>query len=159
MGRFIELLNHLHVTIEDMDDQSKWAKLLLEIIRTPDGAQRLSQPYWELLVEVAILSPQSLRDGSAYDPQIMEFLVQAQEWRKLECWMAIVWMIWPPGTGGITEKDLGRFTPRLFRKQPGAGQKLEQWMERWSQENHEDIPELFQQICTRAQEEVQQDAP
>jgi len=157
--RFVELLDYLHVTIEDMDDQSKWAKLLLGIIRTPEGARRLSQPYWELLVEVAILIPQSLRGGSAYDPQIMEPLVQAREWRKLECWMATVWMIWPPGAGGITEEDLGRFTPPLFRQQPGAGQKLEQWMERWSQANREDIPELFQQICTRAQEEIQQDAP
>ena len=155
MERFIGLLNHLHVTVEDMDDQSKWAKLLLGIIRTPEGAQRLSQPYWELLVEVAILIPQSLRDVTAYDPQITESLIQAREWRRLECWMATVWMIWPPGAGGITEEDLGRFTPPLFQQRPDAGQKLEQWMERWSQTNHEDIPELFQQICTRAQQEVQ----
>jgi len=91
--KFIELLNHLHVTVEDTNDQSKWAKLLLQTIRTPDGAQRLSKWYWELLVEVEILFPQSLHDGTAYDPQITESLVQAQEWRKLECWMATVWMI------------------------------------------------------------------
>ena len=97
--RFVELLNYLHVAVEDMDDRSKWAKLLLGTIQAPEGAQRLSQPYWELLVEVAVLIPQSPRDGSTYDPQITESLVQAQEWRKLECWMAVVWMVWPPGAG------------------------------------------------------------
>ena len=155
----VNLKNHLHVAVKDMDDQSKWAKLLLGIIRTPEGAQRLSQPYWELLVEAAILFPQSLRDGTAYDPQITESLVQAREWRKLECWMAAVWMVWPPGAGGITEEDPGRFMPPLFRQQPDAGQKLEQWMERWSEANHEAIPGLFQEICTRAQEEALRDAP
>jgi len=155
--RLIELLNHLHVTVKDMANQSKWAKLLLGTIRTPEGAQRLSQRYWDLLVEVAISFPQSLGDGSAYDPHIMEFLVRAREWRKLECWMATVWMIWPPGTGGITEEELNISIPPLFRQQPGAGQKLEQWMERWSEANHEDIPELFQEIYT--QEAARQDAP
>ena len=32
MERFIELLNHLHVTVEDMDDESEWAALLLDTI-------------------------------------------------------------------------------------------------------------------------------
>ena len=154
--RLIELLNHLHVTVEDMVNQSKWAKLLLGTIRTPEGAQRLSQPYWKLLVEVAISFPRSLGDGTAYDPHITEFLVRAREWRKLECWVAVVWMIWPPGTGGITEGELSLLIPPLFRQQPGAGQKLEQWMERWSQANHEDVPELFQEICT--QQAARQDA-
>ena len=42
--RFVELLNHLHVTVEDMDYQSKWLELLLETLQTPERAQHLS--YW-----------------------------------------------------------------------------------------------------------------
>jgi len=155
--KFIELLDYLHVAVEDMDDQSKWAKLLLGIIRTPEGAQRLSQPYWELLVEVAVSFPRPLDDGSAYDPQITAFLAEAQEWRKLECWMAVVWMVWPPGAGGITE-DLEHSMLLLFRQQPGVVQKLEQWMERWSEANREEIPDSFQRICERTRGAARQDA-
>ena len=158
MEGFIELLEYLHVTVEDMDDRSKWAKLLLGIIRTPEGAQRLSQPYWELLVEVAISFPRPLDDEPAYNPQITTFLTEAQEWRKLECWMATVWMVWPPGAGGITEV-LEHSMLLLFRQQPGVIQKLEQWMERWSEANREEIPDSFQRICERAREAARQDAP
>ena len=156
--RFVELLDYLHVTVEDMDDRSKWAKPLLGTIQAPEGAQRLSQPYWELLVEVAISFPRPLGDGPAYDPQITAFLAEAQEWRKLECWMAVVWMVWPPGAGEITE-DLEHLVLLLFRQQPGVAQKLEQWMERWSEANYEEIPDSFQWIRERAREAARQDAP
>ena len=149
VGRFIELLDYLHVAVEDMDDQSKWTKHLLGTVRTPEGVQRLPQACWELLAEVAISFPRPLGDGPAYDPQIMAFLAEAQEWRKLECWVAVVWMVWPPGAGEITE-DLEHSVLSLFRQQPGAAQKLRQWMERWSQANREEIPDSFQRICEQA---------
>ena len=109
-------------------------------------------------MEVTILFPRPLGDGAAYDPQITAFLAEAQEWRKLECWMAVVWMVWPPGAGGITE-DLEHSMLLLFRQQPGVAQKLEQWMERWSQANREEIPDSFQRICERAREAARHDAP
>jgi hypothetical protein len=148
--RFVELLNHLRVTVEDMDYQTKWGELLLETLQTSEGAQHLSHWYWELLVELVILWP--LQDKFAYSPQIVTFLVGAQEWNKLECWMATIWMIWPPEVGGITEEDLDRSIFLLFQQRPGAFQKLEQWVERWSQEAGEDAPESFQRTCRQAHE-------
>ena len=141
-GKFVELLDHLHVTAEDMDFRTDWLTLLLDTLQTPEGAQRLSHRYWELVVELAVL--QSPRLVSTYNPRISKSLTEAQEWSKLERWIGTVWILWPPEADGITEEDLGHSIPMLFRKRPGAFQKLQQWMERWSQMNDKSIPESFQ---------------
>ena len=73
--------------------------------------------------------------------------------------MGAVWMIWPPGVGRMTEEDLGHPTLLLFRQRPGAIQKLEQWMERWSKQLFGSIPETFRQLCKQAHEAAQQDTP
>ena len=100
-----------------------------------------------------------MRGFLTYSPQITTSLTEAQEWDKLECWMGTVWVAWPPEADGIKEEDLSRTMLLLFRQRPGAAQKLEQWMERWSQQHGEDIPESFQQICKQAYEAAQRDAP
>jgi len=154
--RFAELLNHLHVTAEDMDIKSQWAELFLETFQTPEGAQRLSDRYLELLVDLTTSLPRFL---PTYRPQITAFLTEAQEWSKLEYWIGIVWMTWSPRTGGATEEGLDDSTLLLFRQRPGAVQKLEQWMERYYGAYGGDIPEPFKQICKRAHEAAQRDAP
>ena len=151
--RFVGLLDHLHVTVKDMEDSYEWLRLLLETLRTSEGPRHLSHWYWELLVELAILRSPDV----TYDPQIMTSLIEAQEWSKLECWIATVWIAWPPEADGIMEEDLGRSTLLLFRQRPGAFRKLGQWMEQWSQKNGRKIPEEFQRICQQAQEVVQRD--
>jgi hypothetical protein len=157
--RFIGLLNHLDVSAKDISNPSQWANLLSETFQTSEGAQHLSHRYWELLVELEILLPVRLRDKIAYNPQVMMFLTEAQEWSKLEYWMGIVWMVWPPGSGGITEEDLDHSMLLLCCQRPGAVQKLEQWMEQWGQTTGNYIPESFERICKQAQETAQQDAP
>jgi len=141
-----------------MDSRSNWANLLLNTLQPSEGAQCLSNWYWELLVELAILVSRWLRSDVVYNPQITAFLTEAQEWSKLECWMGIVWMLWLPRAGSLTEEDLGRTMQLLFRQRPGAAQKLEQWMERWSQKRGKDVPGPFQRICKQAYEAAQQDA-
>jgi len=157
--RFIELLNNLHVTVEDMDSKTNWANLLMNTFQSLEGAQHLSHWYWELLVELTMLDSWRLSRDPTYSPQITISLTEAQEWSKLECWMGTVWMLWPPEAGGIAEEDISRTMLLLFRQRPGAAQKLEQWMGRWSQECVGDIPESFQRICKQAHEEVQRDTP
>ena len=160
MERFIELLNHLHVTAEDMDDKFHWAKILLETFQTSEGAQRASHSYWELLMELAISLPWFLRKGIACSPQITTSLAEAKEWSRLECWIGIVWMLSPWKANAMAKGDFGHSMLLLFHQRPGAVQKLEQWMERWSQKypfNH--IPESFQRICKQAHEAAQQDPP
>ena len=42
MERFIELLNHLQVDVEDVSCGSDWILILLAIVRTSEGARGLS---------------------------------------------------------------------------------------------------------------------
>jgi len=156
------LLNHLHVTAGDIDmgREFRWAKLLLETFQTSEGAQHVSYPYWELLAELAISeSPWPESSGVVYSSQITTLLTEAQEWDKLECWIGAVWVAWPPAPGGTTEEDLDHVMVLLFRQRPGALQRLEQWMERWSRRDSGDIPESFKRICKQAHEAAQQDGP
>ena len=150
--RFVQLLNHLHVMVKDMDDKDKWIGLLLDAIQSSKEPQRLSHWYWELLVELAISKPWWPRGEIVYTPQIITCLIEAEEWSKLEYWIGTVWMIWPPGSGGATEEELGHSMALLLRQQPDAIQTLEQWMERWSQQRREDIPQSFQRLCKVAHE-------
>jgi len=151
MEKLVGLLNHLHVAAEDMHDERCWAILLLDTIKSFEGTQLLPHWYWELLVELAISQPRLL-DEVTYNPQTMVSLTETQEWSKLECWIGTVWISWPPEADGITEGDLSRSIPLLFRQRPDAFRKLERWMERWSQENDKNVPESFQRICKQAQE-------
>ena len=153
---FTDLLNHLSVTVEDMDNKFHWVIILLDFLQSPKGVQHLSRWYWKLLVELVISIPctwplrYELR--VAYSPQITTSLTETQEWGKLECWMGIVWMLWPPGPGRMTEEDFDRTMPLLFHQRPGAAQNLKQWMDRWSQICNMYVPESFQRICKQAHE-------
>ena len=155
VATLVELLDYLHIERWDVLPSNRWSSLLLDTLRTPEVIQLLSHCYWELLVACAIVQPPDV----TYNPQIMTSLVEAQEWSKLECWIATVWIAWPPEADGITEEDLGRSTLLLFRQRSGAFRKLEQWMEDWSQIWDKDIPEAFQRICKQALEATQRDTP
>ena len=154
--RFIQLLDLLCVTVDDMDNKDEWALLLLDVIRSSRGARYLSHWYWELTAELAVSESRWLRLGPTNGQKIMESLRDAQEWSNLECWMATVWMLSPPEAGAMTEEDLDHSMVLLFRKQPDAAQELKRWMERWSQESKKDIPESFWRVCERAYEVAQQ---
>jgi len=151
--RFVELLNHLHVTIEDVVNAHSWARLLSDTIQSSEGIQHLSHSYWGLLVE-----PEVLDSWVTLDPtrslQTIKYLTETKEWSKLECWMGFVWVM---GSGGMTEEDLERSTVLLSRQRPGALQKLKQRMEQWSQYTYSSIPESFQRICEQAHEAAQQE--
>ena len=72
--------------------------------------------------------------------------------------MVIVWVVWPSGADETTE-DFEHSMVLLFHERPGAFQKLERWMEQWSQRNNEDVSESFQRISKQAQGAAQRDAP
>ena len=147
----IELLDHLHVTAEEMDWNSRWTSLLLNVIRSSEGTRRLSHWYWELLVELAVSEVWWLKSEDTDTLKIAKSLIGAREWGKLECWIGIMWMF--PKLVAIRGKNLEHSTLLLFRHRPGAAQKLEQWMEQWSkQKAWRRVPESLQRILTRAQE-------
>jgi len=202
VGEFVELLNHLHVTAEEMDNKLCWVGFLWDAIKSIEGAQHLSDWYWEFLVftvselmveyialestapestdpestdpeptaseypavprfigrlerQAFMLAPWKLELDLAHSLQIITSLAEAKEWNKLECWIGIVWML---GAGGVIDEDLERSMVLLFCQRPGALQKLEQWMERWSQRNGGDMPESFKRICKQANEAAQRGA-
>ena len=148
-GSLVGLLNHLRIGIEDMDWPYDWTSILGETIQSTEGARQLDILIWELLTEVATSNSRTLAERIAYDSHVIEILLDAQEWEKLECWLGVVWMTWLPETYNMTE-DLQDATKLLFRQKPDAVRKLTQWMERWSQDRNEAIPETFQQICEQA---------
>ena len=152
--KLTELLDHLHVTVEDVDRKKDWMSLLLDVIRSSEGIQHLSCWYWELLVELAVSEPWWLGSNVTDGRKITESLVEAQEWGRLECWIRVVWMLPElPDVARMTEEDLESSMLLLFRQRPDAAQNLERWIEQWSQQR-KDILELFQPIFTRAQEAV-----
>ena len=153
--KLADLLDHLHVTVEEMDEKGRWASLLLGVIQSPEGTRHLSHWYWESLVEFAVSGPWWLEFGGIDASKIAKSLIDAQEWDKLECWIGIRWMF--SESAGVTEEDLELEDPTLllFRKRPGAARRLEQWMEQRSEWWEKDVPESFQRILTQAREAVQ----
>ena len=151
VGKFLRFLDELRVGVGDMKSSSRftrpnryrvsrWARILLATIHSPEGIH-LSQPYWEFLTELTIFGrwlPESR-------PQIMTSLEDAREWEKLECWVDIVWMLWPSEPSGTEE--LERVTLSLFRQRPSAIPRLEQWLGR---RRHFHVPETFVRICEHA---------
>ena len=152
--KLVELLDHLHVTVEEMQDDYKWTLLLFNVIRSPGEAQLLSDCYWEFLVEFSVLWSWRFEFGGIDALEITNCLIDAQEWGKLECWIGIIWM--SSESAVVTEKDLEHPTLLLLRQRPGAAQKLEQWMERWSKQEPWNNPGPFQRILTRAHEALQE---
>ena len=154
---FVGLLNDLQICVEDIvGKEDKWTRLLLDTIQSSEGIQHISHPYWKLLVELMVSNSWWL-ERSIYNPQTMVSLKEAEEWDKLECWMGVVWMFWPPEKGETTEVDLEQMALSLFHHQPGAVQKLEQWMGQWTH-GWKKIPKSFQQICKQAHDEAAQQA-
>jgi len=154
---FIGLLNDLQVNIKEVIGSGyHWAKLLLVTIQTSEGIQHLSHSYWDLLVEFTIFYLQYLEDIT-YSPHVMASLKEVGEWDKLECWIGIVWMLYPPEGGKTEEEELRHTTLSLFHKKPDAIHKLMQWMERCAH-GQRPIPGSFQQIYEQMHKEEAQQA-
>jgi len=148
---FVALLNNLCVCAKDMRSEERWIGLILGVIQSSEVTQHLSHHYWCLLVELVILWSQWLEPHPTYDPQVMTSLKDAQEWDKLECWMGVVWIVWPPDGDEAMEKDLECWMVLLFHQQPDAIQRLQQWMEQWGKKSKLSVPESFRRICEEAQ--------
>ena len=133
--------------------------LLLDVVQSSEGTQCLSKWYWELLVKLAISDPGRPKLGDTDALNIAKTLIDAEEWGKLECWIGFLWTF--PESAGITEEELENLTLLLSLRQPGAPQRLEQWMEEWNQQLlSRRAPQSFQRILARVHEEAQrQDAP
>ena len=151
-GKFVELLNHFYTNGDELDPEITSDLLLLGAFQSPEGVRHLVLQCWKSLVEVGILFPWRLSGG--YNSYVTTSLLDEQEWDKLECWIGVVWMTWPPETDDVNE-DLRCAMVSLFRKRPGTIRKLTEWLERWSKECNKPAPVSFHQTCEQAREEAQ----
>ena len=160
LEEFFELLNHLGATVEETDDKEGWATLLLDTVKSSEGIRRLTYPYWEFLIELLIGSEPRVLDGAVWCPRVITSLEGDQEWDKLECWMGVIWVAWPPETGTTAEEDARRVMLSLLCQRPGAVSKLEKWVGRWSERCGRAVPETFQRMCEQTRTgATRQDVP
>ena len=152
-GQTVELLNHLRIGVGDIPWPSSLTSMLMEAIKSAKAPQSLAIQVWESLARSAIFRSRTLMSVTTYDPHVTDFLLDAQEWEKLECWLGIVWMTWLSETDDVTE-EVKHATNLLFRQKPAAVQKHTQWMEEWSGLEKKPIPGTFQQICEQARQEA-----
>ena len=170
---FVVLLEDLHVGVGDVveDCVIPWIRFLLDTIQSPEASQHLPYHYWELLVELSIPKSGWLQIPDQYilSAQVMVSLEDAKEWDKLECWIGVVWINWPPKDidttegskttedGGVTARGLEDVMLSLFHHQPGAIQRLQRLMGKCEKEGDGFVvPELFKQICEQVHLKVDQ---
>ena len=122
----------------------------METIQSTEGARGLATKVWESLAEFTMSASSTLGSETTYDPCVTGFLLNAQEWEKLECWLGVVWMTWLPETDNAIE-EVERAMKSLFRQKPDAVQKLAQRMEKWSESENKPLPVSFRRICEQAQ--------
>jgi hypothetical protein len=144
--RFIGLLNHLHVDFRF----SYIPEVLLETAQSHERHQHLAIQSWESLVWSIVVLPEPF-SNTVYTPHVTSSLLGSQEWNKLECWMGIVWVLWPPETEDVAE-DLKHAMKSLFCQQPSAVHKLTRWVKRGWKEQWMDPPKSFQLMCKQAHE-------
>ena len=155
---FVEFLNHLDVTAEDMDDEPRWAMLLLNTIKSSRRTQHLSHRYWEFLVEFTVWGSQSLELGLVHGLRITKSLTGAMEWSKLECWMGIVWMLLSQEAIVTAEGDVSNSMILLFRQRPGAAQELDRRVGWWDRGRCSDVLRSFKRVCKQAHGTAQRNA-
>ena len=156
--KFIKLLNYLNVGVKDIDSKAAWASVFLGAIRSAEGIQLLAIQSWELLVELATDWTRISEDEELeYAPDITKHLLEAGEWDKLECWVALVWMTWPPEIEDAAEDRVAM--EWLFRQRPSAVQELPALMERWGQKWRKVVPVSFREIYRQAEGATRADAP
>ena len=121
------LLNCLGVRADDVDDKDKWRTLLVEVIRSPAGAVGLAPHYWRLLGELIVTEAYPREESSRMlDVEVMRSLEEAEDWEKLEVWIAVVWWSLPrPEPTPELVEVVGDTTLRLISLRPSALQRLE----------------------------------
>ena len=150
-ARFTALLDKLHIRVKDVKgDSTPWAELLLDIIDTPGGAQRLSRSNWQLLVELSALS-QSSSLKTRWSAFPVGSLEAGQEWDKLEDWVGFAWVVWPL-EGHEVEDHIKHATLISFRQRPSGVKRIRQLMEQRG--GNPVVPDLFQRICEQVDREA-----
>ena len=146
---FFGFFNHLSAVVEVADVPINLFSTFLEVAQSYGGHRDLAIQSWELLANLT--AERSRRSYFRYDPYVISSLLGAKEWEKLECWMGVFWMLWPPEISNAPG-DLKSPMESLFRARPGAIRKLAEWMGRSCESRKVDVPESFKRICEQARQ-------
>jgi hypothetical protein len=116
---FVRLLNDLEVSVDEMGNAKRiWVGLLIGVLCSPMGQERLSSHYWRLLGNLVSVNP-STRSHGDRQTEIMKSLEESQDWDKLETWMLVVWTCnYSPDPAPI--QDIEWATLTLFRRRPST---------------------------------------
>ena len=90
----VRWLDRLNVDADDTIEKDTWVELLVEVTRSPTGLEDLSSHYWYLLGKLVVASQLDLPLASR-NAEAMGSLEKAEDWEKLEVWMAVVWSSLP----------------------------------------------------------------
>lgn len=118
-SEIINLLNRLEVGMEDVVDKNSWVGLLVYEIRSIPGLERLSPHYWQLLDQLE-LAGGFFWSFRPRDVEVMVSLEQAEDWEKLEVWMAVMWRSLPSDAEQELVEEINRVTLKLLLQWPSA---------------------------------------
>lgn len=124
----VRLLNRLEAEICDVEEIRAWANLLVGMIHLPVGLESLSFHNWRLLGELTSTT-KLLGHCSPRDMEVMRSLEKAEDWEKLEVWMAVMWMLQPTPTIE-TVQGIGEATIKLCSRHPSALRRFKNLWER-----------------------------
>lgn len=113
----IRLLNHLDVDVDDIEGKNEWSLLLVSAICSSVGLEDLSSRLWRLLDKLG-----GTCRGSASWGAVMRSLEEAEDWEKLEVWVAISWK---PAEWLQRAGDIGQVTLKLLQQRPSALPRFE----------------------------------
>ena len=90
--RFTQLLDHLRVAVEDMDDKDEGVLLLLDVVRSSRETQRSPHWCWELTVErtISMLSPPNagaMTGENLSHSMVLLFRNQPNTTQEFKSWM------------------------------------------------------------------------
>ena len=146
----IRLLNHLNLDTDDMVDKLGWVWWFAGVICSPAGLESLSPHYWCLLDKLSLCANHH-RTLGLWGAEVMRSLEEAEDWEKLEVWMAVVWQSLDYDELVSTTGDVERVTLELLSRRPSALLRFEPLCERGSiYKIH--IPRL-RRVCDQAQAE------
>lgn len=119
----VHLLNRLKVEIDDVENGKEWIRLLVGVIRSSTGLERLSLHHWDLLYKLMLVT--EIAGGFLpRDVEVMKFLEENKDWERLEVWIVAMW--WPPYNwfDGKME-DIEQVTLRLLSQRPSLLPRFE----------------------------------
>ena len=120
---FLHLLNRLEVCMDDVQEGKEWIRLLVGVIRSSSGLEKLSLHYWDLLYKLMLVT--EIAGGFLpRDVEVMKLLEEDEDWEKLEVWIVTMW--WPPYNWFDKEmQDIEQVTLKLLSRQPSLLPRFE----------------------------------